>query len=291
MMARSPINWLGGKSRLAQRILEAFPPASHYDVFAEVFCGSCAITLNKPRSHHLEAINDLNSNLMNFWMQVREEVEHLQWKLETLPYAETLFRIYKRSLDTNEPLDPVERAARWYYVKRCTIGAHIDSDKGWHYTAPRAKINYDVPSEGISYQNAVSTLAHITSRLQSVQIHTWDFARMIEKYQSPRTLFYVDPPYIGSEQYYEVDDTPPFTPEDHQRLAALLNTTSAQVVLSYYDCPELDEYYPYAKWRRLTWKTHKESSRMNASLQTGHEVLLMNYPAESTTLWNTEYSA
>lgn len=278
----SPLHWIGGKARSAQRIVEAFPHPSTYDVYGDVFCGACHVIFAKPPSTHLEAINDLNKRLVNFWMQVRDEAEHLQWKLKTLPYAECLFEVYRQEIETG---DEIEQAARWYYVNRSTIMGHNDSGKGWMYAGAHVKSTYDVPSKALSYHNAVETLTALTERLGNVQIHAWDFARMIEKYQSPRTLFYCDPPYHGAERYYAVDNTPPFTADDHKRLATLLNATPAMVALSYYDSPELDMLYPLSKWRRIAWTIFKDTSRMNKELQIGHEVLLCNYavPAQQLT--------
>lgn len=288
---RSSINWTGSKARSAQRILEAFPASNSYKVFAEVFCGSASILFAKPRGSHLEVINDKNARLINFWMAVREEVEYLQWKLKTLPYSESLFKQFKTSLDEKTPMEAIEEAARWYYVNRGTISGHIDSSKGWSYTAPQSKIAYGVPSDAVGYQNAVALLPLLSSRLAEVQIHDWDYTRLIEKYETPLTLFFIDPPYIGSENYYAVDDTPPFTSDDHVMLAELLNKTPAKVVLSYYEHPWLDELYPAEKWRRVTWQHHKESSRMNKTLQVAREVLLCNYPEPVASLWDCEVSA
>jgi site-specific DNA-adenine methylase len=79
---------------------------------------------------------------------------------------------------------------------------------------------------------------------------------------------------------------PPFTEEDHRRLAALLNTTPAFVALSYYAHPFVDELYPFTRWRRLTWTQAKAVEKTRGNRQQGHEVLLMNYPGTQG-LWET----
>lgn len=286
---RSPVSWIGGKARIAKQIIAAFPHDSAYDVFCDVFCGSCSVLFAKQPSRHLEVINDRNGRLVNFWLAVREQAEYLQWKLQSLPYSEYLFKHYKESLESDETLDRLEEAARWFYINRGTIAGHIDSDKGWSYTAPQSKIRYSVPSDAVGYQNAVELFPLIAARLSRVQIHDWDFEKAILKYQSPRTLFYIDEPYRGTEHYYQVDGTPAFIREDHKRLARLLNETKALVAVSHYDIPELEEDYPSKNWRRVYWNTHKESSRMNKTLQVEREVLLMNYPENvQTSLWNLE---
>lgn len=85
-----------------------------------------------------------------------------------------------------------------------------------------------------------------------------------------------------------VDNTPAFTFDDHRRLAKLLNETPAQVAISHYEHPLLDELYPAAKWRRIVWDAKKELSRMNDRLDATREVLLCNYAAADRGLWDVE---
>ncbi|HEX2867231.1 MAG TPA: DNA adenine methylase, partial [Ignavibacteriales bacterium] len=96
------------------------------------------------------------------------------------------------------------------------------------------------------------------------------------KYDTPDTLFYLDPPYIAAEKYYEV----PFTMEDHERLAALLKEIKGKFVLSYYDHPFIREQY--SGYRILTKEVSKHSYGMTVNSKSkerpkGQEVLIMNY--------------
>jgi DNA adenine methylase len=122
-------------------------------------------------------------------------------------------------------------------------------------------------------------------RLRLVEIDNRDFEGVVRSYTGPRTLFYVDPPYLGVEDYYKHADGT-FTIDDHRRLAHLLNEIEGSVVLSYYEHPLLDEWYPAPKWRRLTWKTRKHSQRTRETHDEATELLLCNYPAASASLWD-----
>lgn len=57
-----------------------------------------------------------------------------------------------------------------------------------------------------------------------------DFERCIRQCDSPSTLFYIDPPYVGTEGYYKGG----FQTADHARLADLLAGLQGRAVLSYY---------------------------------------------------------
>jgi DNA adenine methylase len=222
----SPLSWVGGKHAAARRIVAAFPPAASYGTYVDVFGGAAHVLLAKPTFHHLEVYNDLSSDLVNFWMVAREQPEALQACLETLPFSRQVYMCYRARLQGEATMTPVERAACWFYVMRSTFGGGPDGNNGWGYSVQggyhRAR----------SLRTATELLTIVARRFRLVQIECQDFARLITTYQTPRTLFYCDPPYIGCEEYYNVGDTPVFTPDDHARLATLLNGTPALVALS-----------------------------------------------------------
>jgi DNA adenine methylase len=276
----SPLPWTGGKHASARRILAAFPPAAAYDTYVEPFGGAAHVLAQKHPGGHIEVYNDLNSNVVNFWMVARDQPDLLQARVDSLPYSRHLFEVYRRSLHTNEALDDVERAARWFYLLRSTFGGGPDLGHGWGY-AVTARSNV----KAWSLRTVTALLSAVSQRFRLVQIERQDFATLIAAYQTPRTLFYVDPPYIGCEAYYAVDGVPLFSTAQHQQLADLLNATPALVTLSYYEHPWLDDLYPTSRWRRLRWAQTKAVEHTRGTRQLGQEVLLMNYPETAGTLW------
>lgn len=275
----SPLCWVGGKSLSARRILEAFPPPDHYDTYVEVFGGAAHILARKVPGSHIEVYNDLNDHLVCFWIAARDQPEALQQRIDSLPYSRSLYYRYRESLRAQEPMEDLERAARWFYVLRSTFGGVPNLRKGWGYSIQAGK------SKVRALRTATDLLSAVSARFRYVQIECQDFTSLIQTYQTPRTLFYVDPPYMGCENYYRAfDGTALFTEEDHRRLATLLNATNALVALSYYEHPLLDEWYPAPRWRRLTWSQAKAIEKTHEPRQYGREMLLMNYP-EARSLW------
>lgn len=275
-----PLHWIGGKFYSARRIVAAFPLASTYGTYVEVFGGAAHVMLRKPPENHLEVFNDLNGDLVNFWMMARDHSQELQERVDSLPYSRRLYEDYRASLEHTEPIDAIERAARWFYVHRSTFGGSPDHRKGWAYNVARVGRR----SHAYALRSATALLSVVTARLRHVQIECQDFARIIQAYERPSTLFYIDPPYVGCEDYYEVSGMPLFTEKQHRQLAVLLNATPALVALSYYEHPLLDELYPPSRWRRMTWTQAKAIEKTRKARQYGREVLLMNYP-ESPGLW------
>ena len=60
-MALPIIPWIGGKRRLADRIIPQFPPHSCY---VEVFAGAAALYLMQPPAE-LEVLNNVKCELIN----------------------------------------------------------------------------------------------------------------------------------------------------------------------------------------------------------------------------------
>ena len=77
--------------------------------------------------------------------------------------------------------------------------------------------------------------------LKITHVENMDFAEVIKKYDSPKTYFYVDPPYWKTENYYSNHD---FDRQDHERLSKSLISMEGKFSLSYYDFPLLSEWFP-----------------------------------------------
>ena len=61
---KSPIKWLGGKSLLADKIVDAIPK---HETYIEPFFGAGHVFFKKPKSK-FEVINDIHSELTNFFI-------------------------------------------------------------------------------------------------------------------------------------------------------------------------------------------------------------------------------
>jgi DNA adenine methylase len=139
-------------------------------------------------------------------------------------------------------------------------------------------------SSTIAYRSVLSTFKAVQFRLahSRVIIDNRDVERVIEEYDSPTTLHYVDPPYVGTEMYYSYQlGSRRWVKKafNHERLAEVLNAVKGHVALSYYPHDELDQRYPPDRWRRMVWQQHKNAAIGSEGNTTSMEVLLMNYGA------------
>ena len=267
---RSPLKWVGGKHHSASRILAAFPPPHCYDTYLEPCGGAAHVLLAKPQCGHREIYNDLNCDLWNFWDQLQNNADELAAQLRKLPYCRHLYYFYYEQLFNGSEILSVERAARWFYVLRSTGTGHMrEPPGGWNNTE----------SNALAFRSALDLFKPVQERLlhPRVILDNRDVERVIEEYDGPKTLMYVDPPYKSAEYYYQVGSKGYVKKSfDHERLAKLLNAVRGYVALSYYPYSELDEWYPADRWRRISWQQHKPSSL--GVKQDATELLLMNYP-------------
>lgn len=277
---RSPLKWVGGKYASADRIVSAFPNPRNYDTYVDVCGGAAHVLCAKPQAGHKEVYNDLDNNLVNFWLQVQAHGQEMASRLQALPYARSIYYDYYRSLFNGSELEPFERAVRWFYVLRGT-------GTGWMRRSPVGWNNMD--TNVAVYRTLIADFETIQKRFSRVLIDNRDALSTIKRYDSPRTLFYVDPPYFGAEMYYEVSKHG----FPHTELAETLQHVKGLVAVSYYPHPIIDALYPLSKWRRTTWTQTKTSQiQHRETLDIATEMLLCNYAAPAQSLWTeSEVSA
>lgn len=77
---RAIFRYPGSKWRLAEWIIEHFPPDYEKMIYLEPFVGSGAVFFNK-RPSGVETINDLESEIVNVFAVLRDQPEELKKKI------------------------------------------------------------------------------------------------------------------------------------------------------------------------------------------------------------------
>lgn len=83
-------------------------------------------------------------------------------------------------------------------------------------------------------------LTEIHERLAGVVIECLPWSDFIDRYDGPATLFYLDPPYWGSETDYGAGV---FTRADFASLSSQLGRIDGRFILSVNDVPEMREVF------------------------------------------------
>lgn len=216
------IAWIGGKKLLRKNIIKMFPEEKEIDRYIEVFGGAGWVLFGKEPSRHLEVYNDVDSNLVNLYRCIKYHCEALQEELDWLLISREQFFDCKNQLDTRGLTD-IQRAARYLFIIKISFG----SDRRTFGTNKK------------NLANTIEYLPQIKDRLKNVVIENKDFESLIKVYDRPGALFYLDPPYVGTEKYYDSG----FGADDHIRLNTLLKGIKGKFILSYNDDEMIRELY------------------------------------------------
>lgn len=262
------IPYIGGKSVLSKWIIENFPQDYQKMSYVEVFGGGGWV-LNKKERSYLETYNDLNSDLVNLFKIIRDNYEAFKHRCEWTLHSREMFQEAREKLKDDEFMSDIEKALYYAITKSQSFSA-IGTSFAYKLTADKVFNGKWTPF--------IRRLEYINQRMKAVQIECLDFEKLIEKYDSENTLFYVDPPYVDCEFYYKASDVN-FTKDDHIRLAGLLKNIKGKFVLSYYEHEFVRELYSdYKTIHKLVPKSSYASSRHHEKTKPiGKELLIMNY--------------
>jgi DNA adenine methylase len=130
-------------------------------------------------------------------------------------------------------------------------------------------------SKYLSFRDKLSKPDWVEHFLKITDVENMDFADVINKYDSESTYIYLDPPYWKTENYYSNHD---FDSKDHERLANVLNGIQGKFSLSYYDFPQLHDWFPINQYR---WERKEfakaAAAKKNVKQNMGEELLILNY--------------
>lgn len=243
-LRRPPLRYHGGKWLLAPWVISHFPA---HRVYVEPFGGAASVLLRKDRVY-AEVYNDLDSEIVNLFQVLRDrdraaELYHL---LRLTPFARDEFVV---SYIPNE--NPVEQAR--LTLVRSFMGFGTTGTSG-RKTGFRCDIARNGSTPAIDWQSFPEHIQHFTERLSGVVIENRPYRKVIETFDSPNTLHYIDPPYPQSTRTPTATNGKNYRHEmmddDHRELADVLNSVKGMVVISGYPCALYDEEL-YPTWQRF----------------------------------------
>ena len=240
-MARKKIafGWYGGKYNHLGWLLELLPAASHY---CEPFGGSAAVLLNRDPSP-VETYNDMDGEVVNFFRVLRDHKDELVYAIGMTPFSREEFGEAIKTNGNGHHLSDVERARRFFVrARQVRTGlAQTASIGRWANCLQTSRAG--MAGAVSRWLGSVEGLEWIASRLLMVQIEHDNALQVIERYDSPDTLFYCDPPYPhdsrGDAKAYEYE----MTDEGHVALFRLLARVKGKVAISGYHGALMDRLY------------------------------------------------
>lgn len=236
MIDRPALRYPGGKFAVASEILKFFP---QHDCYVEPFGGGASLLLQKHPSL-IEVYNDLDGQVVNFFRVLRERSEELISAINLTPYSR---REHKLSFE--ETNDSLESARRLYVRLWQGYGGTLTKDGGWRFIK---RTGHDVAGNFSDTQH----LWAIAKRLKRVQIENDSAERVIFRYDSPETLFLIDPPYLHETRKETKFYRHEMTDEQHESLCELLLNLQGKVIVCGYGSELYDRYF--ASWQRIAYR-------------------------------------
>jgi DNA adenine methylase len=281
------ISYIGGKKKMQTWIVPLIP--KNIETYVECFSGQYWIffgmDLDKYPNLKTIVYNDFNPLNYNLYRCVRnhqrllEECEKIVVQQKdvtpTNPICKENFDNFQRELYSDDLVigdEPdYEIAAKYVYVlTQVFSGANPAKSK---FVDLKGKYH----SKFTSFKNKLKNEKWQKMFESITYVENMDFEDVIKKYDSPSTYIYADPPYyiVGEGSYYSNHD---FGRDDHERLANVLKGIDGKFSLSYYDFPQLSEWFPKDEysWERKEF-VKAAAAKKGKTQNMGEEILIMNY--------------
>lgn len=247
------IGWIGGKKLLRTEIIARFP--AKIGRYIEVCGGAAWILFHKEKHAEFEVYNDANKELTNLFRCIKFHRPEVQRELQYMLNSREMFEDFKAQYNVRG-LTEIQKSARFFMLLKTSYGSNGRS--------------YGCVKKDISVMTEY--LTQIEKRLSSVIVENKDFEDLLRVYDKQDALSYLDPPYYGTERYYNAE----FSHEDHLRLNRVLKSLKGKFLLSYNDCEYVRELYKGFTIEEVN-RNHNLVGRYSNLEHNYRELLIKNY--------------
>ena len=278
------LSYIGGKSKIGKWIVPFYP--QDMETYVETFGGMfwCFFNMDLSQYPNLKKVvyNDFNPLNYNLFQCVQNPTE-LKRAMDAIsvqqvgvsvtpPQMKEQFVRFQSEIFAEgivvQPYD-YEIAAKYAYV----LTQVFSGSKPETSSFIDLKGNYK--SKFLTFKDKLSKPDWVDHFIRITDVENMDFGEVIEKYDSPSTYIYLDPPYWKTENYYNNHD---FDRVDHERLANILNNVESKFSLSYYDFDLLHQWFPEDRFR---WEKKEfakaAAAKKNVKQNMAEELLILNY--------------
>jgi DNA adenine methylase len=245
-------------------------------IYIEPFGGAASILLRRPPSP-IEVYNDLEPGIADLMLLARDHAAKLVARLSAIEFydrrsGERAFEFYKTMRDDKAAfatLSNIDRAVATYVVLRMSR-----SGMGTAFAWSERKRGGE-PGDLHSWKTGLENVWAVSARLQGVEILNTTAIEVLDRYSSPKSTAYCDPPYPHRTRVSRDAYSCEMSTADHVALAKALHRFKGKVVLSGRPCKLYDRRL-YSDWRRIEKTVANNSSQAKSKPRT-REVLWMNF--------------
>ncbi len=184
------LKWAGGKTQLASALLERMPTS--FNVYHEPFVGSGAVffSLYCERKIRHAILSDLNAELIDTYLAIRDYVYEVIEILSEFPYNEEFY--YDIRAKDPWKLSLPERAARMIYLNKTGYNGLYRVNRQGMFNVPFGR--YKSPK----YLDIENLLA-VSHALHTIEIYCTPFETVINRANAGDWVYF-DPPYVPVSQ-------------------------------------------------------------------------------------------
>ena len=278
------LSYIGGKSKIGKWIVPFYP--EDMETYVETFGGMfwCFFNMDLTKYPNLKKVvyNDFNPLNYNLFQCVKNPqllldainaIPCQQVGVDVTPeiYKEQFVNFQAEIFAENFNVNAYDYvvAAKYAYVLTQVFSGSKPETSSFIDLKGKYKSKY------LTFRDKLSKPEWVEHFLRITEVENMDFADVIQKYDSPTTYIYLDPPYWKTENYYNNHD---FDRKDHERLANTLHNVQGKFSLSYYDFELLHEWFPEETYRWEKKEFAKAAAAKKGTKQNmGEELLIMNY--------------
>lgn len=228
---RGPLAYIGGKRAVAKEIIAVLP---EHVTYVEPFAGGAQVFFAKEPSK-VEVLNDLDHELITFYRVVQHHYEELVRYMRFTIVSRRYYDLLKAA--QMEALTDVQRAARFLYLQKTSYAGRVTRQNF------RTGI---VQPPGLNPERIPELIEEAHHRLARVLLECLPYEKVLAKFDSPSTCFYVDPPYYEVKHYkFNLD------PDDFRAMADRLAAVEGSFLLSLNDVPEVRAIFKAFRFRGI----------------------------------------
>ena len=279
---RTPITYYGGKQMLAKLIISHIP---EHKLYCEPFFGGGAVFFSKRKSY-LEVINDNDNRLMSFYLAIQSKFTDLKDLIANSLHSEALYKTAKSIYTQKEFSSELQMAwAIWMLTNASFLGT---PNGGWKWDNGSAGSHTAI---GLNKKRALVCL-QLKDRLNDVQISSRNAIRVITDRDTKNTFFYLDPPYIGTDQKHYSG----FTISNLIELLNLIQSIKGKFILSNFWSQTLRFYVLKNNWHVILINSHLKVSNLRIRkdktrlVKSKTEILVMNFIPKSNNQSQIEFN-
>jgi DNA adenine methylase len=242
----TPVARMGGKSKLAARLINWFPD---FNTYVELFLGGGNVFLRIP-PEKLEGkkivLNDLDKDMYTIFAGLKKDPKGVNEKVRRKWLTKEEFPIFKNKTDV---LSLITRYKNSFYGQ----------GKSWNTKR----------TAGSKADGFTTDYEKIGNKLKNATITNKSFEKLIPQYDSSTTFFYLDPPYESEKQTDYKDYV------TAEQVFNALQGIKGKFMLSYNDSPNIRKVFSKYHIKSVTTEYAGHS---NAERRKKNEVVITNYP-------------